>query len=107
VANIRVAANAVGRIAARGARNSRVLRAGYTAAETTVRTFARVLHLLFLQVAGLLFCLFGLGIAARIPRAYQERTASTQGPGQLYLLVVMSALFLWFGVTSFWRSRRK
>ena len=99
--------HAIGRIAARGAQNSRVLRAGYTAAENTVRSFGRILHLLFLQAVGLLFCLFALGLIAGMPRIYHEQVTQKHGPGRLYLLAVMSLMFLWFGLTSFWRARRK
>jgi len=107
VARIRLLANAVGRIAAREARKSRVVQAGYAAAETTLRSLGRILHLIFLQIVGLFFCLFAVGLVARIPRAYHDQLTQNQGPGRTYLLAILSAMFLWFGLTSFWRSRRK
>lgn len=101
------AANALGQIALRGARRSRLLRAGYTATQTIVRAFGRVLHLLFLQVAGLFFCFFALGLAAHIPRAVHDQVAAHQGPARVYLLGGLSLLFAWFGMSSFWRTRQK
>jgi hypothetical protein len=107
VARLLLTANAIGRIAGRGARNSRVLKSGYAAAGNALRSLKRVLHLLFLQAAGLIFCLFAVAIVAELPRVYREQVAQKHGPGRLYLLAVLAFMFLWFGLTSFWRSRRK
>jgi len=107
VARILTVAGAVGRIAYRQAGKSRLLRAGYAAVQTTARSLLRVLHLLFLQVTGLFFCLFALGFASRIPRTYRDYLANKHGLEQTYLLSILALLFAWFGVTSFWRSRAR
>ena len=100
-------AGAVGRVAFRQAGNSRFLRAGYTAAQTTLRSIRRILHLLFLQITGLFFCLFALGFASRIPRTYHEYLTGGHGLQRTGVLVALSLVFAWFGATSFWRSRAK
>jgi hypothetical protein len=107
VPRILTAASAVGRIAVRGASHSRLLRAGYTAVQTTARSVGRILHLIFLQIAGLFFCLFALGFASRIPRTYHDQVAGRHGPERVYLLVIFTVVFGWFGVSSFWRARKK
>ncbi len=107
MARIDIAAHAIGRIAGRRARQSRVLQAGYGAAQTTARSVNRVLRLLFLQIMGLMFFFFALGLATRIPRAYQEQVARNEGLGKVYLLAALAVMFVWFGATSFWRTRRK
>ena len=97
----------MGRIAVRGAKHSRLLRAGFNAAQTTLRSFLRVVHLLFLQITGVFFCIFAVGFAARIPHAYQDQLAGRHGVERTYLLVILTALFAWFGVSSFWRARSR
>ena len=49
-----------GRVAARQAGQSRWLRAGYSAAQITLRHFGRVLHLLWLEITGVFFLFFAL-----------------------------------------------
>ncbi len=84
-----------------------MLKAGYSAAKATLQNFGRVGRLLWLEITGLFFIVFALGFIARMPRAY-DNYASGKGPrGHLILLLVLTVLFAWFGVTSFWRARRR
>jgi hypothetical protein len=106
VSRLPIAANALGRIAGRGASKSRIFRGIYSGVSTAWRSISRVLHLLFLQIVGLVFCLFGVAMAVRIPRAYRERLTGN-GAQEYYLLCFLSVLFMWFGLTSFWRARRR
>jgi hypothetical protein len=107
MSRISSAAWAVTRIAARGAGNSRLLHAGYTAAQNAGRTFVRIGHLLWLQITGLFFIVFALGFIGRMPRAYGNYLAGRESAGHFGLLVVLTILFVWFGVTSFWRAHRR
>ncbi len=107
MARLGTAATALGRIAVRGASQNRLLRAGYSAVEGTVRSFARVAHVLWLQIVGVFFCLFALGFALRIPPTYHDQLAGKHGPGRVYVLAVLTVLFAWFGVSSFWRAKKK
>lgn len=93
-------------MAGRGASKSRIFRGIYSGVSTAWRSISRVLHLLFLQIVGLVFCLFAVSMAVRIPRAYRERLAGS-GTQEFYLLSILSVVFLWFGLTSFWRARRR
>ncbi len=100
-------AAAAGRIAVRTANNSRWVRAGYQGARTVLQSFGRVLHLLWLQITGVFFVLFALTFASRLPRAYRGYVAGTTPQSHLLLLAGVSVMFAWFGVSSFWRARRR
>jgi len=107
VAGIASVAGAAGRILIRGANQNRILRAGIAAIRTTSLAIGKVLHLLFLQIVGLFFCIFALGFAARIPRAYHEQLVSHHGRERTLLMAVLSVMFGWFAASSFWRARAK
>jgi hypothetical protein len=97
----------LGRVAARQAGENRIVRAGFGAIKTTVAHSAKVLHLLFLQVAGVFFVAFAAGGGIAAWREYHKWQAGQIGPGKVYLAAGFSALFLWFAVSSFWRAGRK
>jgi len=107
MAKLNTAATALGRMAGRRAGSSRMLRAGSTAVKTTLATWTRVLHLLWLQITGVLFCFFALGFATRLPRVYRECASGKTPNSHLVLLVCFTMLFGWFGVSSLWRASRK
>jgi hypothetical protein len=94
-------------MAMRQAGGSRLLRAGYAGISTTLRSFARVAHLLWLQITGVFFCFFALIFAVRLPKAYASHTAGTSPRYHLVLLASLTVMFAWFGVSSFWRARKK
>jgi hypothetical protein len=101
------AAAALGRMALRGARNRRFWRAGYGAARATAISVGRVFRRLFLQIAGLLFCLFAAEFALRLPRAYRDQLTGRLGWQHLSMLAIFTVVFAWFGATSFWRTRKR
>lgn len=94
-------------MAARQAGQSRWLRAGYSAARITFQHFGRVLHLLWLEITGVFFLFFALVGALACWREFQKWQAGKIGPGKTALAFCFAALFLWFGVSSFYRTRRK
>jgi len=97
----------LGRVAARQAGEYRVLRAAYGAFRVTATHFARVLHLLFLQVAGVFFVAFAAAGAIAAWREYHKWQAGQIGPGKMYLALGFAALFTWFAVSSFWKAARR
>ncbi|HEX9118918.1 MAG TPA: hypothetical protein VF840_00110 [Terriglobales bacterium] len=96
-----------GRIAARQAGQSRWLRAGYSALQITFRHFGRVVHLLWLQITGVFFLFFALAGGLACWREYQAWQAGKIGPGKMVLAACFALVFLWFGVSSFWRAKRR
>jgi hypothetical protein len=100
-------ASALGRVAARQVGRSRWLRAGWSAVFDTLGSLARVLRLLWLEVAGVFFVAFALIGSLAFVREYRVWMAGTSGPGRALLALAFTVLFAYFGVTSFWRVRRR
>jgi hypothetical protein len=100
-------AGALGRLAGRRAGRNKLLSATWSAASVTLRGLSRVLHLLFLEVTGFLFLSFSIiGVGAAV-REYNKYKAGAIGPGKAYLAGAFAIMFFWFGVSSFWRAKRK
>ena len=97
----------LGRVAARQAGGNRIVRAGWGALRTTAGHVGRVLHLLFLEIAGVFFLAFAAGGGIAAWREYHKWSAGQIGPEKMLLAMAFSGLFLWFGVSSFWRAGAK
>lgn len=100
-------AQAASRIAVRQAGKNRWMRALWQGASATLRSFARVLHLLFLEVAGVFFLAFALigGIACF--REYRLYAAGQPAGAKMAVAGAFSVMFLWFALSSFWRASKK
>lgn len=97
---------AVLRIAGRRTGENRWIRAFYRAGDVTVRHTGRVARVLWLEVTGFLFlCLAVIGAAAGF-REYRHYAHGQSGPGKAAVAAVFTLMFVYFGVNSFWRSRR-
>jgi hypothetical protein len=94
------------RIAGRRTGENRWVRAFYRAGDVTVRHTGRVARVLWLEVTGFLFlCLAVVGAAAAF-REYRHYARGETGFGKVAVAAVFTLMFLYFGVNSFWRSRR-
>lgn len=94
------------RIAARKANSNRLIRAGWTAAEVTLRSFFRVAHLLWLQITGVFFLLFAAAGVIGFHREYNQYLAGKAAPSRPILVLCFALLFAWFGLSSFWRAKK-
>ncbi len=103
MAEIKAIGGALGRIAGRRAARNRLLQATWSGVSATFRSVSRVLHLLFLEVTGFLFICFAVIFGGATVREYHKYALS----GKTYLAAAFTMVFLWFGITSFWRARRK
>ena len=93
------------RVAGTRTGENRWVRAVYRAGSVTVRSTARVLHVLWLEVTGLFFLALAMvGAAAAVREHHRHLAGST---GKMLLASGFAVLFTYFGVSSFWRSRRK
>ena len=102
-----IVARVAGRLAARQAGQSRWLAAGLKGLRVTATSFGRVLGILWLEVTGFVFLsLAGVGGLA-FAREYSKFEAGKTSSGRVILAVCFTLTFAWFGVTSFWRARRK
>jgi len=88
--------------------SSRMGRAALAGIRATARSVGRVLHQLWLEVTGFTFlAMAGVGAMAGIREYGKYQSGHATGPARLLLAVCFTATFAWFGLTSFWRVRRK
>jgi hypothetical protein len=77
------------------------------AGRTTARSFRKVLHQLWLEVTGFVFlAMAGIGGIA-LSREYGKYLAGRVGPGRAVIAACFCLTFGYFGLSSFWRVRRK
>jgi len=97
----------VARVASQQVRRTRTFGAMMQAGRTTLTHFTRVLSQLWLEVTGFVFlALAGIGALAFF-REYAKYHAGHAGSGRVLLAICFTMLFGWFGLSSFWRVRRK
>src|SRR5438045_3657016 len=99
-----VVARVAGRFAAR--RNRRfgaVLQAG----RVTLHSFARVCHLRWLEVSGFFFLALAAIFGITLYELYPRFQSGNVGAGKMAVTVCFMVLFAYFGVSSFWRVRKK
>jgi hypothetical protein len=86
---------------------NRLLSALTGACMTTVRSFGRAMHHLWLEVTGTVFLSMAVFGAAAGIREYMKYTAGQATPGRVVIAACFTAAFAWFGLSSFWRVHRK
>jgi hypothetical protein len=94
-------------MAGRRVASSRIVNALWTAGSKTARSFMRILHVLFLEVTGLLFTFLTMGFGTVATREYHKYKLGTAPMYKTALAAGFAVMFLWFGVSSFWRARQK
>ncbi len=72
-----------------------------------VRAVSKVIHLLFLEVTGFVFLCFAVIGGFALVREYPKVVAGQVSHGRFGITLAFMLMFAWFGVTSFWRARRK
>ena len=96
------------RVAANMVEHSRTGRALLAGMRATARSFGLVLHQLWLEVSGFTFlALAGIGAMAGMREYGKYQSGHAAGPGRLLLAVCFTVSFTWFGLSSFWRVKRK
>jgi hypothetical protein len=95
------------RVAGRKTGENRWIRALYQGSRVTLGSVGRVLHVLWLEVTGLLFLtLAAVGGGAAV-REYHRYAAGSTGVAKMFLAAAFALAFLYFGISSFMTSRRK
>jgi hypothetical protein len=96
-----------GRLLGSRARKNRLLSSVSAGASAGWRSMSKVLFRLWHEVTGFVFlCLMVIGVSA-IMREYQHYSLKPEyGAKRLVLAVGFTLMFGWFGVSSFWRSRK-
>ena len=77
------------------------------AARATARSFANVLHQLWLEIVGVMFLVMALSFASASVKEFGKYHAGQVGAGRVAVTVAFAVTFAWFGVSSFWRVRKK
>ena len=95
------------RVAGRKTGKNRWVRALYRGGSATVASVGHVFHALWLEVTGFLFIVLGVIGGGATAREYHRYLAGTTTRGRVILAALFTLLFLYFGVNSFWHSRRK
>jgi len=95
------------RIAGEQVKRSRTFGALVSGARATLAHFGGVLRQLWLEVTGFVFLVFASIGGVALVREYSAYHAGKGNGGRMAAAAGFSLMFSWFGVTSFWRSRRK
>jgi hypothetical protein len=88
-------------------KGNRTVRAATSAVTTTARAFGHVLHQLWLEVTGLIFLVIAASGGATAVHEYTNYQAGKVGFARVVVAICFTLTFGWFGVSSFWRVRRK
>jgi len=100
-------AGIVARVARDQAGRNRTLNAVFSGVKTTLRSFGRALHQLWLEVIGTLFLAMALLGAIAFVREYMQYESKHTSTSRLAIAICFTLAFAWFGLSSFWRVRRK
>jgi hypothetical protein len=79
----------------------------FAGAGAFVKAISHVLHMLWLEVTGFVFLCFAIIGGFALFREYPGLRAGTVSQGKFGVTLLFSLMFAWFGLTSFWRARRK
>ena len=102
-----IAVRILSQMAGRRARQSRLGGALLSGARAAASTVGRVLHILWLEVTGFVFLAIATigGFAAE--REYHKYSDGKIGPARLATAIIFTILFVWFGLSSFWRAKKR
>ena len=74
----------------------------------TARSFGRVLHQLWLEVTGFTFlAIAAIGAMAGMREYGKYQSGHATGPARLLLAICFTVSFTWFGLSSFWRVKKR
>ena len=86
---------------------SRVAGALFSGFKATAVSVGNVLHVLWLEVTGFIFLTLGVIGAAAGVREFYKAPGGGPNLNKVYAAGLFAALFAYFGITSFWRARKK
>jgi len=100
-------ASILARVLGQQAGKTRFGAAALSGLRATASSFARILHQLWLEVTGFVFLALALIGGSAVPREYAKYQAGNQGPARVLIALCFCLTFAYFGLSSFWRVRRK
>lgn len=97
---------AVQMVSAKAQRN-RLGGAVLSGVRATAASLGKVLHILWLEVTGFIFLCLGLiGLGAAV-HEYHKYGMGLGNLNKIWAAGLFAVLFAYFGITSFWRARRR
>jgi len=97
----------VARVAGEQAGRNRTLSAIMSGVRATLRSFWHALHQLWLEVTGTLFLSIAAFGAIALVREYMKYQTGHTTLSRLAVVLAFTVTFAWFGLSSFWRVRRR
>jgi hypothetical protein len=95
------------RIAAQQAGRNRTVGAILQGARAITGSWGRILGQLWLEVTGLVFLFLAAIGAGALVREYNKYQVGQATSGRVLVAIIFTLTFAWFGVSSFWRVRKK
>jgi len=95
------------RVAAKQAGRSRGISSLIRAGRVTASHFGRILGQLWLEVTGFVFIVLAVIGAGAFFREYGKYQTGQATSGRVVLAVLFTVTFGWFGLSSFWRVKKK
>ena len=95
------------KVASTQAGRSRTVGAIMKAVRATARSFSHVLHQLWLEVTGAVFIFMAAVGGTALAREIVKYQAGRATVGRIAAAICFTLTFAWFGVSSFWRVKKK
>lgn len=95
------------RVAAKQAGRNRGISSLIQAGRVTASHFGRILGQLWLEVTGFVFLVLAVIGAGAFFREYAKYQAGQTTSGRVALAILFTVTFGWFGLSSFWRVKKK
>ena len=95
------------RIAGQQLKRSRTYGAVASGVRATIGHFAGVAHQLWLEITGFVFLVFAAAGIFALVREYNSIHAGKGTTSHLAVAAGFTAVFGWFGISSFWRARHR
>ena len=70
-------------------------------------SFARVFHVLWLEVTGFIFFILALLGGTAAMREYHKTASGPVDMNKVWAAGVLALVFVYFGMSSFWRARKR
>jgi hypothetical protein len=95
------------RIAGQQVKRTRTYGAVSSGIRATLGHFGGVLHQLWLEITGFVFLAFAGAGAVALVREFRSFHAGTTPSSHLAAAAGFTLVFGWFGISSFWRARKR
>jgi hypothetical protein len=95
------------RLAVRQAQQTRTWGSFLRAGRITATHVGRVLHQLWLEVTGFVFLVLAAIGSLALYREYAQYQTGKANLSRIVVAICFTVMFAWFGVSSFWKTRKK